>query len=274
MRNKGKVMVDKSEKFNWLVRLGFAARGITYTMLGYIALGTGGEAKDGGAAVYDYFQEVPFGTPLLWLMALGLLAYTAFRFLSAGLDIQNRGNDTQGLLKRVGDAASGVAHLFLAYACYQFATGEKQDAGDGGGSQEMAGSVLSMDLGSLIIGAIGIGFLVGAFMQGKKAATASFMKHISARAPDAIKLVGRIGHAARAIVFALIGWSMVKGAWFESESQIKGLGEAILSLRDTGMLYTLVAVGLMMFGLFTLATARYRIIPDIDANQIKAKMHS
>ena len=265
-------MVDKSEKFNWLVRLGFAARGLTYAMLGYIALSTSGDAKGGGSAVYDYLQEVPLGTPLLWIMAIGLVAYSIFRFISAIADIQNHGSDTKGMLKRVGDAASGVAHIFLAYACYQFANGTKQDSGEGGGSQEMAGSVLSMDLGSVVIGVIGLGFLVGAFMQGKKALTASFMQRISSRAPNAIKTLGQIGHASRAVVFALIGWSMVKGAWLSSESQIKGLGEAILSLRDTGILYTLVAVGLIMFGLFTLATARYRIIPDIDGAQLKSKL--
>lgn len=262
-------MVDKSEKFNWLVRLGFAARGITYLMLGYIALNTAGEAKDGGAAVYDYLQEVPFGTPLLWLMAIGLLAYAAFRFISAAVDIQNHGSDTQGLLKRVGDAASGVAHLFLAYACYQFASGAKRSSGEGGGSEEMARTVLSMDLGSVVIGALGVGFLVGAIMQAKKALTASFMKRISARAPNGTKLVGQIGHAARVIVFLIIGWSMIKGAWLSSEGQIKGLGEAILSLRDTGLVYSFVAIGLMLFGLFTLATARYRIIPDIQKHDLR-----
>lgn len=262
-------MVDKSEKFNWLVRLGFAARGITYLMLGYIALSTAGEAKEGGAAVYDYIQEVPFGTPLLWLMALGLLAYAIFRFISAAADIQNHGSDTQGMLKRVGDAASGVAHLFLAYACYQFASGAKQSSGEGGGSTEAAGTVLSMDLGAVVIGIIGVGFLVGAFMQAKKALTASFMKRISGRAPNSIKTVGQIGHAARAIVFVIIGWSMVKGAWLSSEGQIKGLGEAILSLREMGPVYTFVAIGLMLFGLFTLATARYRIIPDIQKHDLK-----
>lgn len=265
-------MVDKSEKFNWLVRMGFAARGITYIMLGYIALSTAGAAKEGGAAVYDYLQDVPFGTPLLWLMAIGLLAYAIFRFISAVADIQNHGSDGEGMLKRIADAASGAAHLFLAYAAYQFANGEKQNSAEGGGSQEMAGTVLSMELGSVVIGILGIGFLVGAFMQAKKAVTAGFMKRISASAPSGIKTVGQIGHAARAVVFALIGWSMIKGAWLSSESQVKGLGEAILSLRDTGLLYTFVAIGLMLFGLFTLATARYRIIPDIQAHDLKAKL--
>ncbi len=267
-------MVDKSEKFNWLVRGGFAARGIIYIVLGYIALTTAGEAKGGGAAVYDYLQDVPLGTVLLWIMTLGLVAYAAFKFLSAIADIQHRGRDTQGIAKRIGDAASGVAHLFLAYACYQFASGEKQSSGGQGGGQEMAGSVLSMDLGGVVIGLIGLGFLAAAFMQGKAAITAHFMHRISARAPDGIETVGRLGHAARAVVFAIIGWSMVQGAWLSSESEVKGLGEAILSLRDTGVLYTLVAVGLILFGIFGLVTARYRIIPDLGPEGMRPSFRS
>lgn len=262
-------MVDKSEKFRWFVRLGFAARGVVYLLLGYIALATAGEAGNGQSAVFDYIQEVPFGTPLLWIMAVGLLGYAAFKFLSALADIQHRGSDMTGALHRVGDAASGVAHTFLAYVCYQFANGEQQSSSGGSSGQEMAGSVLSMELGSLLVGMVGLGFLVAGFMQGKKAWTCEFMRWISGRAPSGVRTVGRIGHAARGVVFAIIGWSMVQGAWFAQESQIKGLGEAILSLRDMGVLYTLVAVGLMLFGAFSLVLARYRIIPDLGPRGLR-----
>lgn len=264
-------MVDKSEKFSWLVRTGFAARGIVYVLLGYIALSTGGEAKEGASAVYDYLQDVPFGQVLLWLMALGLLAYAIFRFLSAIADIQHKGSDKEGLMKRTGDFASGVAHLFLTYAAYQFASGAKQSAESGGesGGQAMAGSVLSMDIGPILIGAIGVGFLIGAVMQAKNAYTAHFMHRISANAPHGTEMIGRAGHASRAIVFAIIGYSMVQGAWLASDEKVKGLGEAILSLRETGTLYTLVAVGLILYGLFSLVTARYRIIPDLGPEGLK-----
>lgn len=258
-------MVDKAEKFSWLVRIGFAARGITYCLLGYIALSTRSDAEGGGSAVYDYIQEVPFGTPVLWVMTAGLLAYVVFRLMCAIGDLQHRGTDTTGIMKRIGDAASAVAHLFLAYACYQFATGEKRTSEGDNGSQEMAGSILQMEIGWIVIAAIGIGFLVGAFKQGKNAFTAHFMHRISARAPRITKPVGRAGHAARAVVFLLIGWSMVRGAWAESEERVQGLGEAILSLRDTGIVFTLVTIGLIMFGIFSLFTARYRIIPDLHS---------
>lgn len=265
--------IDKSQQFVTLVRLGYAARGLTYILLGYIALSTSGDAEGGGKAVFDWLQEVPLGTPILWLMALGLIAYAAFKFISAIGDIQHRGSDTKGLLKRVGDGASGVAHTFLAYAAYQYATGSKSTSGEGS-SQEMAGSVLSAELGSVVIGLLGLGFIIGGIMQAKKAATADFMKHVSARAPSAIEGVGRAGHAARAVVFGIIGWSLIQSAWFSQSSQVKGLGEAILSLRDDGIFYTLVALGLLLFGVFSLVVARYRIIPDLGPEGLKPSFRS
>lgn len=265
-------MVDKSEKFSWLVRLGYAARGLVYILLGYLALGTTREAEGGGEAVFDLLQEVPLGTPLLWVMAIGLLGYAAYKFLCAIADIENRGRDAKGSAKRIGDFASGVAHSFLAYAAYEFAAGTQRAANDGSG--ERAGSVLQWELGGLVIGLIGLGFLIGAAMQAKTAVTAHFMHRVSPRAPTGIEMVGRAGHAARAVVFAIIGWSLMQSAWFSSESQVKGLGEAILSLREMGTLYTLVAIGLLLFGVFSLVTARYRIIPHLDAEGIKPSFRS
>ena len=260
-------MIDKSEKFSWLVRLGYAARGLTYFLLGWLALGT--RATDGGnQAVLDHLQDMPLGTPILYVMAVGLVGYVLFKALSAIGDIQNRGADTQGILKRIGDAASGVAYAILAFAALQFASGSKQSA-DGDQSQQAASTLLDWSLGGLVIGAVGLGFLVGAAMQAKEAATGQFMHRVSPRAPKGIETVGRLGHAARAIVFAIIGWSLVQSAWLDRSSEVKGLGEALLSLRESGLVYTLVAVGLMLFGAFSMVVARYRIIPDVDGRDLK-----
>lgn len=262
--------VDKSRGFIALVRVGYAARGLVYILLGYLALTTGSKAKEGASSAFDYLQEAPLGSALLWVVALGLLAYAAFKLLSAIANIEGRENDAKGAVKRVGDAASAVAHLFLAYAAYQFAAGMKH-AAEGGQSQEMAGSVMDWSLGAWAVGIVGLGFLVGAFMQAKSAVTGSFMKHIDGRAPTGVEVVGRAGSAARAVVFALIGWSLVKSAWFVESGQVKGLGEAIVALRDKGVLYTLVAAGLLLFGLFSLVMARYLVLPDFGKRDLKPK---
>ncbi|GGC20248.1 hypothetical protein GCM10011371_04940 [Novosphingobium marinum] len=262
-------MVDKSEKFRWLARLGFAARGVVYTLVGYLFLtgGSGGNSGSGGAqSAFAWIQEVPGGTVILYLCALGLFGYALYRLASPAFDIENYGSDKKGVGHRIGHAASGVAHLVLAYTAFQFASGDKQSSGSGsggGGAQEAAGTVLSVEFGSVILGIVGIGFLIAAFAQAKKAVSGDFMNRVSPRAPGFVKPLGHAGYAARAVVFAIIGWSLVQSAWISSSSQVKTLGDAVMSLRDDGIIFTLVALGLLLFGIFSLFLARYRIVPDL-----------
>lgn len=262
-------MVDKSEKFSWFVRLGYFARGVVYLLLGYLALSTAGKAEDGQAAVFDLLQDIPLGSVILYLVAIGLLAYAAFKAIDAASDLENHGEDAKGRMKRVGSAASAVAHLLLAWTAYQFATGEKQQSQQGdGGSQETASSLLSWEIGPFVLGVVGVGFLIGAAMQAKNAWTGGFMKRIGRAAPQYVRPIGRAGHAARAVVFLLIGWSLVRGAWFSQSSEVKGLGDAVVALSGSGI-YSLVAIGLIMFGVFSMIVARYRIIPDVHHGDLK-----
>jgi hypothetical protein len=264
-------MVDKSRKFIGLVRLGYFARGMTYLVFAYLALSGGSEARAGAQSVFDWLGEVPLGTPLLWLMTVGLLAYSAFKLLSALANIQHRSSDPGGALKRLGDAASAVAYGFLAFAALQFAIGVRRASG-GGQTRHMARSVLSFEIGPLALGCVGIGFAVGAAMQAKEAFGAGFMRDLSASAPGWVAPVGRIGHAARAVVFGVIGYSLVRSAWFDRSGDAKGLGEALLSLRGNEVLFTLVAAGLALFGVFSMVVARYRVLPDFDTEQLKRKL--
>ncbi|GGD50971.1 DUF1206 domain-containing protein [Erythrobacter arachoides] len=264
-------MVDKSEKFQWLVRLGYAARGLTYLLLGYMALGTRATPDEGNQAVFEMIQDVPLGEPLLYVMALGLAAYCIFKFASAIGDVQHRGSDKMGIAKRVGDAASGVAYAVLAWAAVEFAGAGRQNA-ESGQTAQATSTVLDWTLGDVLVGLVGLGFIAGGIMQAKKAATADFMHRMAGDTPQQVELVGRLGHAARAVVFAIVGWSLMQAAWFDSESQVKGIGEALMGLRQSGLGYTLVAIGLMLFGVFSLVAARYRIIPDFGAEGLKPKL--
>lgn len=261
--------MDKSEKFSWLVRTGYAARGLVYILFGYLALTTAGEAAGGAEAAFDFIQSVPLGTFVLYLAAIGLLAYAAFKFLSAISDIEHHGTDAKGVAHRVGHFGSGIAHSLLAWTAFKFAQTAQQSPGGQDGSQQAAGALMTWDLGAVVVGLVGLGLIVAAVMQARKAYKASFMRNVSPQAPGPVCWIGRAGHAARAVVFAVIGWSVLKSAWLESTSEVKGLGEALMSLRDDGVLYTLVAIGLLLFGVFSLIVARYSRIPDVDQVDLK-----
>lgn len=258
-------MVDKSEKFSWLVRVGFFSRAILYFVLGLIALTSAGKIAEGTNGIFRAIQEFPAGTLVLWIMVVGLIAYAAFRFCSLLFDIENNGSDTKGWGKRIGHAGSGVAHLALAYSAFKFATSGTGGSGDG--AQEAASGVLSIEFGGIVLGLLGVALLVAAAHQAKKGWTGDFMHRIAGGAPSYTRQIGAAGFFARAVVYVVIGWSLIKAGFTSAGTeQIKTLGDAVASLAGQGFIFSLTALGLMLFGLFSLILARYRIIPEVDAS--------
>lgn len=257
-------MVDKSEKFSRLVRVGYFSRAILYSVLGLIALTSAGRIGRGTNGIFEAIHDFPLGTAALWLMVVGLLAYALFRFASTFFDIENQGSDATGWAHRIGHAGSAIGHLALAFSAYKFATAGR-DSGDG--AQAAASGILSIQFGGALLGLLGIAFFATAFFQAKKGLTGSFMHRISAAAPGQTRIIGGIGYVARAAVFLVIGWSLVKVGFLDGGSdQVKTLGDAVASLAGQGVIFTLVATGLLAFGLFSLVLARYRIIPDMGAH--------
>jgi hypothetical protein len=257
-------MMDTSEKFSWLVRLGYLARAVLYTVLGIIALTGREQISEGAQGVFQAVQGVPAGTAILWFLVVGLIGYALFRLASAALDIEHHGADKKGIAQRVGHAASAAGHLILAYSAFKFATSQSGGGGEGGRAQEAAAGVLSFEFGNWVLGLLGLAFLAAAFFQAKKGITGEFMNRISSQAPDATRWLGGAGYVARAVVFAIIGWALMQSAWFGNTSEVVTLGGAIASLSDNGLWFTLVAIGLLMFGLFSLVLARYAIVPELD----------
>lgn len=262
-------MIDKSEKFNWLVRVGYFSRAIMYAVLGLIALTSAEQIAQGTDGIFNAIENYPAGVLLLWIMVVGLTAYALFRFCSPLFDIENNGSDAKGWGKRIGHAGSGIGHLALAYSAYKFATNAdaNESSGQGGGAQEAAAGILSVEFGGIVIALLGLAFAATAFFQAKKGITGDFMNRVSSRAPQATRWLGGAGFLARAVVYVVISWSLIKAGLFSGGSdQIKTLGDAVASLAGQGFLFTLTAIGLLLFGAFSLVLARYRIIPDLGKN--------
>jgi hypothetical protein len=256
-------MGKKSEQFNWLVRVGYFSRAVFYVTLGMIALSSAQQVREGSSGIFRAVENLPAGELLLWVLVIGLASYALFRFASPLFDIENNGTDAKGWGKRIGHAGSGIAHLALAWTAFQFATGSASPSGDG--ASEATAGILSIEFGDIAIGIVGIAFFIGAFAQFNKAITGKFMNRVESDAPDVTRWLGGLGFGARGVVYAVIGWSLVQAGFLsQGAGQVKTLGEAVASLADTGWLFTVTAIGLLLFGLFSLILARYRIIPELD----------
>lgn len=247
-----------------LARLGYFARAIIYGLLGYLALTTSRLAHKGPQGEFELLGAIPGGRIVLLGLAVGLLSYGLYKLIGALLDIDGNGRSTIGLLKRAAFAGGGTANLALCWVAVKFASGMTSTAGQSG-KREAAGEILKLPLGNLALAAVGAGFLLAAAIQVRSAVVRRFMRHLPSDAPSYTCTVGRVGLAARAVVFALIGWSILQSAWRNDENQVRDLGGALVLVHENPFLYLSIAAGLILFAGYSAIEGRYRIVPPIDA---------
>ncbi len=112
-----------------LARLGYAAKGVVYIIIGFLAgklaLGQGGQATDQRGALRT-IAEQPFGKIILIVIAIGLLAFGLWSLIQAIFDTEGEGRKAKGIIARIGYAVVGIAYLVLAFGAYQLAVGSWQ----------------------------------------------------------------------------------------------------------------------------------------------------
>lgn len=253
---------DKATWMKMLARAGYAAKGVVYLVIGVLAV-EGGVAGGSRSALTQINQQ-PFGRFLLTLVAIGLLAYAIWRFVHGIADPENEGDDAKALAKRTGYVASGVVYGALAFSAVQIAFGS--GGGGGSGAQNWTAQVLDLAFGRWLVGLAGVGVILGGLHQLQQAITAKFRENfaLSEISPEQERWAvraGRLGHAARTVVYAIIGWFLVRAALTYDSSEVGGLGEALRTLQQQPYgrwLLGAAGVGLVCYGIYCFVLARYR----------------
>ena len=86
------------------------------------AFGGGGGATGQEGALRSILVA-PLGRVMLCLVALGLLAYAAWRLYQGIMDPENEGGDAKGVAKRIDHGLNGLFHAALAFSAGQLALG-------------------------------------------------------------------------------------------------------------------------------------------------------
>lgn len=246
-----------------LTRLGFAARGLLYLVIGMLILQSGRTEDPSGAL--DYLAEGG-GRILMLLMAAGFVAYGIWRLADAALNIEGHDSGNKGTRERIGAAGSGIVHLFLAWQAIRLVQGVAKDSG--GGSQEGAQATLALPGGQTMLVIAGLVLMAVAVFQIMKAVKADFLKHLEpqvASQPWAL-WTGRIGYGARGLVFLIAGYFVLQAGLSEQAGEAGGVEGALTWLTDPWD--TLIALGLIMFGLYSLIEARFRVIHDVPVGDL------
>ncbi|MGH7445682.1 MAG: DUF1206 domain-containing protein [Longimicrobiales bacterium] len=247
-------------------RVGFAAKGVVYMLIGGIALkaATGsGSATDSRGAMRTLVDE-PLGQVLLAAIAAGLLCYALWRGYCALADPED-----DSAWKRVRNAGIAAVHAGIALEAARLAL--SGFAGSGGGSNQArhwSARLLEQPFGAWLLGAVGVGFGVYGLYQIYRGISSRLDKllrldGIAADQRRIVRNVARAGLAARGVVFALVGLFLVDAARDYDASQARDLGGAMRELNQQPYgpwLLGIVAVGLFAYGIYELVRARYRII--------------
>ena len=252
-------MPSVSPNFLLLTRIGFAARGLLYLIVGFLALKLGRTEDAGGALSWVGGRT---GGLVVGALALGFAAYGVWRLADAIFDTQNKGRELKGIAGRLAGGLSGVIHLGLAFTAAKLALGDGAESGSSDSAESGAAAAMSLPGGDILLYAAAAVLAVAGLAQLAIAARRSFCKHL---APEAkrrwwVIAAGFGGFAARGIIFLAAAWLLLNAALHHSAEEAGALGDALLSLP--GSLRAAVAAGLCLFGAYSLIEAWYRIIPD------------
>jgi hypothetical protein len=237
-----------------VARAGIVAHGLIWLLLGILALvmAFSGRKKetDQRGALEEVAQQTG-GWLLLLVITVGLIAYALWRIVDAvtNHDTKERLADVVRVVIYGGFAASGVQILATGKTSSQK---KKQ--------QSWTATVMQHTGGRFLVGAVGVVIVGIGLYLAYQGLTKKFEEDLEPT-PGWVTVLGVVGSTARGIVVGLAGVLTVVAAVNYDPKKASGVDGSLRTVRDAPageVLLVLVAVGLIMFGLYGCCEAKYR----------------
>jgi hypothetical protein len=263
----------RSDWTEGLARAGLVAKGITFAIVAAlafkVAFDAGGEIEDRPGA-FQTVAESTLGRFLLGALAVGLGGYALWRFAQAFLGEKLESGEDEGWLKRIGLVARGLFYTWLFAMCLSLVlNADEPITGGGGGGQEedrATSFALEQPLGRWLVALVGLGIIGAGLFNLYRGLSQRFRKDLKEgqmeqEEREGYTVLGVLGHLARAVLFSMAGWFLVKAAWEYDPEEAIGIDGALKKVARAeygDLLLGSVAGGLLAYALFCLVQARYR----------------
>ena len=243
-----------------VARIGFAARGLVYGLIGGIAIHAalaGGAAKSPKQALASMGQQSG-GKALLLAMAAGLVCFVAWQLVRAVLDPEHDDASGKRVFRRAHFALTAVVYGALAFTALRLCVGH------GGSSHPQKiwiGRLLAQPFGPWLAMGLGvavIGFGMHQIYAGVAGRLPLHLRPCRRAVQQTVRTCGRIGITARGLVMLPIGWFVLQAGWYYSASKAADTGQ-VLSMLGHGWLVA-VGAGLAAYGVHEFALALLRRI--------------
>lgn len=258
-------------KLELLARVGFAAKGTVYGIMGGLVLLASfniGQDKPGLPQVMDFLDNHPLGRVVLVAMTLGLVCYGVWKIIEGIKDPENNGDSAKMKMLRMVFVIIGISFLGLGVLAGLRAIGSDfVDTSQAGANEAKQLSFLASGTGLTLLGVAGaVTGLIGIFLF-VKAYKAKFTDYFDTRAIDdakrrkIIKSTAKVGMSARAFIFLIMGFFLLRAAINSDPEEIKTAEEVFTFIQDSPYgIYLLAAmgIGLLAYASYMYLLTKYR----------------
>jgi hypothetical protein len=235
------------------ITVGLIAYGVVHLLIGWIALQLAWGKSNEEASQQGALQELaskPLGGMLLWVVAIGLFALVIWK----ALELASGYLDTS---KKVSSAGRGVVYLVLGISAVKVAVGS--GVSSSGTQRSMTGRLMENPAGRVLVVIVGLVVIGIGVRQIYKAATKKFTEDLSGFVAPATITLGRVGYAAKGVVFIIAGALFAWAGISYQPAKAGGLDTALRTLKEQAYgswLLTVMALGLACFGIYCFVWSR------------------
>jgi hypothetical protein len=250
-----------------LARAGLAARGVMYVLIGVIAVqiavGSTRQQADRTGAV-RLVAATPFGSLVLWLLAIGFVGLTLWQLSWAVWGSQE--TDGRTTKARLTALVKAVVYGVIAFSVFKYALGLGAPTSSDQQSQDLTAKAMQLPGGQAIVVIAGLVVAGAGFYLAYQAWRKRFAENLrlgsaSPRTRRVVLWLGQAGGIARGVVAVTAGIFLIVAAVDANPKQAKGVDSALRALAHTPLgpaVLILVAIGLVTFGIYSGCEARWR----------------
>jgi hypothetical protein len=250
----------------FLARAGLAARGVMYVIIGWIAVqiafGHSRQQADRTGALHS-ISSTPVGGVLLWLLVIGFFGMALWRLSEALYGAP--GTSGRKASQRLAALARAIVYGVIGYGILKYVLGAGGPQSSDTESVDLTATLLRHPGGQALVVVIGLAFIGGGACLAYQAWRKEFRRDfelgpVRPRTRRVVEWLGEFGGIARGAVFVTAGVFLVVAAVDAEPQQAKGLDSSLRTLAAAPLgpwLLVLVAIGLIMFGLFSCCEARW-----------------
>ena len=254
-----------------VARVGLVGMGLLYALLGVLAINvaTGDRATASRTGAVQAVAQAPFGRFLLIGLTAALIALVIWKATQAIAGDPVEGSDASDRIKYVfkallfGTAALSAVAILIANWGFS-ASVPGSGSGTGANQQQATALVMGFPGGRWIVMVVGLAAVgLGCYQIFRNTVKCEFMErlHVSGDKERVVAAFGRLGYAGSGAVTIGVGVFLFLAGMQYDPDNVKGPSGLLAELAGNGwgqLALWLIALGLLAYGLFALAEARYR----------------